>query len=149
MASIKRLQKELTEFEKNPLEDVSVGIDGDNLLKWQAMLTGPPGTPYAGGCFSIDVDIPAEYPFKAPKLKFMTKIYHPNVNKETGEICNDALAANWGPTLNIRHLLSTIRTLLLEPNGDHPLEAEIAKQFSDDRKLFDATAKAWTQKEAM
>ena len=50
-------------------------------------ITGPDGTPYEGGVFDVDIVIPAEYPFEPPKMKFITKIWHPNVSSQTGAIC--------------------------------------------------------------
>jgi hypothetical protein len=50
-------------------------------------ITGPEGTPYEGGVFDVDVIIPTEYPFEPPKMKFITKIWHPNVSSQTGAIC--------------------------------------------------------------
>ena len=47
----------------------------------------PPGTPYEGGVFVVDIVIPDGYPFEPPKMKFMTKIWHPNVSSQTGAIC--------------------------------------------------------------
>ena len=43
---------------------------GEDLLHWNAMLMGPPNTPYDGGVFNVDLVFPAEYPFKPPKVKF-------------------------------------------------------------------------------
>lgn len=54
------------------------------------MLTGPDGTAYEGGCFTLDMKFPSEYPFKPPTVKFETKIYHPNIKSDTGEICEAA-----------------------------------------------------------
>lgn len=44
---------------------------------------GPPNTPYAGGKYVIRIQLPTEYPFKPPKMKFETRIWHPNVSSQT------------------------------------------------------------------
>lgn len=43
------------------------------------------------------------------QVKFVTRIYHPNVKTDSGEICSDILNENWGPTLNVTYVLNTIR----------------------------------------
>ncbi|KAJ8605383.1 hypothetical protein CTAYLR_002395 [Chrysophaeum taylorii] len=112
------------------------------------MLTGPDETPYAGGVFTIELKLPAEYPFKAPQVKFLTKIYHPNIKTDTGEICNDVLVARWGPTLNIRYTLETIQQLLMQPNAEHPLEPDIAQEYMERRADFEKKARDMVDKEA-
>lgn len=148
MSSLRRIQRELADLEKNPLEHAAGGPTGDDLRHWQMMLTGPDETPYEGGVFSIEIKLPAEYPFKAPQVKFLTKIYHPNIKTDTGEICNDVLVARWGPTLNIRYTLETIRQLLVTPNADSPLEPDIAQEYMQRRDDFNKNAKAMVDQEA-
>ena len=50
-------------------------------------INGPDGTCYDGGVFDVDILIPCEYPFEPPKMRFITKIWHPNVSSQTGAIC--------------------------------------------------------------
>eukprot|EP00640_Fibrocapsa_japonica_P007637 CAMPEP_0113944634 /NCGR_PEP_ID=MMETSP1339-20121228/35048_1 /TAXON_ID=94617 /ORGANISM="Fibrocapsa japonica" /LENGTH=147 /DNA_ID=CAMNT_0000949909 /DNA_START=41 /DNA_END=484 /DNA_ORIENTATION=+ /assembly_acc=CAM_ASM_000762 len=140
----RRLTKELQELETSPLDFCTLGPVDDDITHWAAILMGPEDTPYHGGMFNIDLQFPSEYPFKPPQVKFKTKIYHPNVKTDTGEICADLLNENWGPTLNVSYVMGLIRQLLEDPSGDNPLEAEIARQLSENKQAFDETARKWT-----
>eukprot|EP01133_Synstelium_polycarpum_P007310 gene7310-8507_t len=145
--SMKRLQKEFSDIAKAPPTWCSASVVGDNLHKWRVNVSGPEGSPFEKGNFEIELDIPMDYPFKPPALKFTTKIYHPNI-KSDGNVCSELLSQNWSPQLKIQDVLVQIRALLIEPNPDNPLEADIAQQFKTDRNAFNKTAKEWTKKYA-
>lgn len=105
-------------------------------------------SPYEGGKFNLDLDMPPEYPFKHPSVKFLTKTYHPNIQQKTGEICEEILKGVWSPQLKISEVLAIIRQMLSEPNISSPLDETIAQQYSTDRSAYNKTAKEWTAKYA-
>jgi ubiquitin-conjugating enzyme E2 N len=53
----------------------------------------PPCINEIGGVFKLELFLPEEYPMVAPKIRFLTKIYHPNIDK-LGRICMDTLKGN-------------------------------------------------------
>ena len=65
----------------------------------EAVLLGPPDTPYSGGVFKLEILLPERYPFEPPKLRFVTQIYHPNVD-EGGRICLDILKVQYQYVIN-------------------------------------------------
>ena len=83
-----RLMKELTEVGKDDSSGVNAKPKTEgNLRHLLGSINGPPGTVYEGGIFEIDITIPKQYPFEPPKMKFITKVWHPNISSQTGAIC--------------------------------------------------------------
>jgi ubiquitin-conjugating enzyme (huntingtin interacting protein 2) len=78
-------------------------------------------------------------------MKFMTKIWHPNISSQTGAICLDILKNEWTPALTIRTALISLQALLCAPEPDDPQDAEVARMYKYDRKMFEYTAKTWTE----
>jgi len=144
MASLKRITREFTNFNKDPPTNCSAGPEGDDLYHWSATIMGPEGSPYYGGVFYLNITFPSNYPFKPPKVSFVTRIYHPNINSNGG-ICLDILKDNWSPALTISKVLLSICSLLTDPNPDDPLVPEIARKFKDNRVAYEITAREWTQ----
>jgi len=110
----------------------------------QGTIKGPDSTPYDGGTFVVDIVIPDGYPFEPPKMKFMTKIWHPNVSSQTGAICLDILKSQWSPALTVKTALLSLQALLCAAEPDDPQDAEVATMYKSDRTLFNQTAKFWT-----
>lgn len=145
--ALKRIHKELQELTKDPPSSCSAGpIDKNrDIFKWQATILGPESSPYNGGVFFLDIEFPEDYPFKAPKVKFRTKIYHCNINTN-GEICLDILKDQWSPALTISKVLLSICSLLTDPNPDDPLMQDAARILKRNKAEYEQIARDWTRK---
>ncbi|KAL5264123.1 hypothetical protein ACHWQZ_G005264 [Mnemiopsis leidyi] len=147
-----RLKKELAQLHKDPVPGISVSVPENNTSSFSCQIIGPPDTAYQDGVFEISLTLPERYPFEPPSVKFLTKIYHPNID-ENGRVCLDLLhcppRGSWKPVLNIRTLLTSVRLLLSEPNPDDGLLADVSNQYKFNRAQFEEQAKQWTVEYAM
>lgn len=146
-STTKRIMKEWSIMQKDPPPNVSAApIDESDLYKWQAIIFGPADSIYAGGVFKLSIVFPADYPFKPPRIEFLTKIYHCNiVNKY---LCLDILKTQWSPALTIDKVLISIVSLLMDPNPNDPLNREAADKYLKDRSEYNRLAQEWTRKYA-
>ena len=141
-----RLQKDYDDIKNPPFPPLTITKNPLNPFVWTIEFPGPEGTPYQGGRFVLEIIFPEKYPFEAPKIKFLTKVYHPLINKENGEICPLLYQREWKPAKTLGYPLSLIMASLANPKGEGPVEVEIAQQLLENRKKFDEEAKNWTQK---
>jgi len=146
MAATRRLQKELQDIRKAGLKSFrDIIVDEQNILQWQGLLV-PDAPPYSKGAFRIDIQFPAEYPFKPPKICFKTKIYHPNVD-EKGQVCLPIISAeNWKPATKTDQVIQALVSLINEPEPDHPLRGDLAEEYTRDKKKFMKNAEEFTKK---
>lgn len=101
MSRERRLVKEL--------EDIKKDQDNSGVFAWpvnDGLLThlkgsfpAPPDTPYAGGTFEVEIKIPDNYPFKSPSMKFVTKIWHPNISSQTVRLFHPILCLSHEPEM--------------------------------------------------
>ena len=141
--SVKRLNKELAEIQKDPPCNCTSRTVDDDIHNWEATIIGPEKTPYENGIFKLELMFPENYPFKPPKVKFVTKIFHPNINK-FGNICLDILNQSWSPALTVCKLLLSISSLLNDPNPNDPLNVRAAEIYKTNYEEFFATAQSYT-----
>merc|ERR1719203_1894447 len=105
-------------------------------------MVGPSGTPYEGGHWWLEIVFPQNYPFKAPRVRFTTKIYHCSVNS-VGGIFLDILRTEWSPARTISDVLLSITSLLSHPSSEMALVPEICELLKSDRSQYDENAREW------
>uniref|UniRef100_A0A0A9YD78 Ubiquitin-conjugating enzyme E2 N n=1 Tax=Lygus hesperus TaxID=30085 RepID=A0A0A9YD78_LYGHE len=143
----RRILRETQDLVKEPVPGIVIKPDPSNLRYFQIEMNGPPDTPYEGGVFELELFLPKDYPMVPPRVRFLTKIYHPNID-HLGRICLDVLKERWTPALQIRTALLSIQSLLVSPNPDSALNDEVAEQWRKNELTAQDIAKSWTRKYA-
>ncbi|KAL4705403.1 hypothetical protein ACJJTC_002426 [Scirpophaga incertulas] len=132
-ARLSRLVREVKNFEASPPWGITCQLEKPDIYDvLMVSLLGPKGSPYERGTFRLVINIPAKYPFEPPLVKFITPVYHPNIDKG-GRICMDMLKmppkGAWLPTITLETLLVSLQTLLANPNPDDPLMMDVAYEY--------------------
>ena len=138
----RRIQKETERLNLDPVPGISASPDASNSRYFHIQIMGPLATPYESGLFELELYLPDDYPMCPPKVRFLTKIYHPNVDR-LGRICLDILKDKWSPALQIRSVLLSIQALMSAPNPDDPLDPSIARHWKEDESGATRTAREW------
>merc|ERR1711991_391322 len=127
--------RDFKQIQKDPPEGISAAPQDTNILKWQAVIFGPDGTEWEDATFQLSLDFSEEYPNKAPLVKFLTPIFHPNVYAD-GSICLDILQNQWSPIYDIAAILMSIQSLLTDPNPKSPANSEAARLYLENRREY-------------
>lgn len=141
---IRQVSRELGELTSDPPEGIKVYINDEDITDIQGAIEGPAGTPYAGGLFRVKLVLGKDFPSGPPKGYFVTKIFHPNVAKN-GEICVNTLKKDWKPDLGIKHILLTIKCLLIVPNPESALNEEAGKLLLEHYEDYSQRARMMTE----
>ncbi|KAF9954461.1 Ubiquitin-conjugating enzyme E2 2, partial [Modicella reniformis] len=92
-------------------------------------------TPFEDGTFKLLLQFDETYPNKPPTVKFVSKMFHPNVYAN-GELCLDILQNRWSPTYDVAAILTSIQSLLHDPNPNSPANAEAANLYRENKKEY-------------
>lgn len=128
-------------------------ISEDNLFQWEALISGPQGTPYEGGLFAAVLHFPKDYPLSPPTMRFTSTVFHPNVYPD-GRVCISILHApgddpnhyelsseRWSPVQSVEKILMSVVSMLAEPNDESGANIDACKMWRQDRAQFDAIVK--------
>lgn len=141
-SAVRALGLEYRSLQEEPVEGFSVKlVNDDNLFEWEVAIYGPPDTLYQGGYFKAHMKFPMDYPYSPPTVRFLTKVWHPNVY-ENGDLCISILhppvddpqsgelpCERWNPTQNVRTVLLSVISLLNEPNTYSPANVDASVMY--------------------
>ncbi|OZC09103.1 unnamed protein product [Onchocerca ochengi] len=134
--SRRRLMRDFKKLQEDPPAGVSGAPTEDNILMWEAIIFGPQDTPFEDGTFKLTLEFTEEYPNKPPTVKFVSKMFHPNVYAD-GSICLDILQNRWSPTYDVAAILTSIQSLLDEPNPNSPANSLAAQLYQENRREYE------------
>uniref|UniRef100_A0A7S3FGQ9 UBC core domain-containing protein n=1 Tax=Prasinoderma singulare TaxID=676789 RepID=A0A7S3FGQ9_9VIRI len=134
-----RVQKDMTELNLSSTTSIAFPKGPDHLLDFEVTLMPNEGY-HAGGEFVFSFAIAPVYPHEAPKVKCLTKCYHPNIDLD-GNVCLNILREDWKPVLSINSIVYGLQHLFLDPNPDDPLNQEAAKVLREDPRQFAANVR--------
>lgn len=143
MALSTRIVKETEKLQKEAPPGICASPTRENPRYFKVVVAGPAQSPYEGGIFNLELFLPEDYPMVPPKVRFLTKIYHPNIDK-LGRICLDVLKDKWSPALQIRTVLLSIQALLSAPNPDDPLANDVADLWKKNEAEALSNARKYT-----
>lgn len=131
-----RLMSDLRAIKQEPPEGCSASpASDDNLFVWNATVFGPDDTPWEGGIYSLRITFSERYPEKPPRIRFTSEMFHPNVYND-GSICLDIIQDQWSPCHNICTILTSIQSLLTDPNCQSPANPEASQMYINDRQSY-------------
>ncbi|TDG41321.1 hypothetical protein AWZ03_012260 [Drosophila navojoa] len=143
-ARVKREFKEALSGEEFCQCQIKMELVNDNWTELRGEIAGPRGTPYEGGRFVLDIKVPDRYPFSPPEVRFITRIWHPNVSSVTGAIRMDILKDHWAAAMTLRTVLLSLQGMLSVAEPDDWQDFVVAYQFKQRHDLFLLTARHWT-----
>jgi len=136
-----RLQKELKELHKNPVEGIKVELSEEsNLFEWQIWMAGPPGTLFEGGIYKAVIKFPTDYPNSPPKMRFLSEMWHPNIFPD-GTVCISILHTpdpmnseeredeTWRPILTVESILISVCSMINDPNFSSPANVDASVEL--------------------
>jgi ubiquitin-conjugating enzyme E2 A len=138
--SRRRLMRDFKRLQDDPPSGITGAPADNNIMQWQAVIFGPDDTPWEGGTFRLKLEFSEEYPNKPPKVSFVSAMFHPNVYND-GSICLDILQNQWSPIYDVAAILTSIQSLLCDPNPNSPANAEAARLFAENKREYNRRVK--------
>ncbi|XP_064816299.1 ubiquitin-conjugating enzyme E2 E1-like isoform X2 [Oncorhynchus masou masou] len=143
----KRLLEELKSLHCDPHPFCTVLPSESDFTFWKILMQGPPDTPYEDGVFELYCQFGADYPVKPPLVRFVTPVYHCNINS-VGRICHNIFDRNYNAHTTMREILDAVYGLLIVPEPQDPLDSILAEEYLTSRNKYEEEAKKNTEEVA-
>ncbi|CAK9785844.1 uncharacterized protein COLE_01714 [Cutaneotrichosporon oleaginosum] len=138
--SKRRLIRDFKRLTAEAPEGISGSPCPDNIMVWNAVIFGPADTPFEDGSFRLTLTFTDAYPNKPPTVRFVSRMFHPNIYNN-GELCLDILQNRWSPTYDVAAILTSVQSLLNDPNPSSPANVEAATLFKDNKQEYERRVK--------
>uniref|UniRef100_A0A8C4GV26 Uncharacterized protein n=1 Tax=Dicentrarchus labrax TaxID=13489 RepID=A0A8C4GV26_DICLA len=143
----KRILEELRSLHCDPHPFFRVFPSESDFTFWKILMEGPPDTPYEKGVFELYCQFGPDYPVKPPLVRFVTQVYHCNVNS-VGRICHNIFDRNYNAHITMREILEAVYGLLIIPEPEDPLDSILAEEFLTSRETYEREAEKHTEETA-
>lgn len=131
-----RLMTDLKAARQDSPEGCSASpLNDENLFVWGATIFGPSETAWEGGIYSLRLTFTEAYPEKPPRVRFTSEMFHPNVYTD-GTLCLDIIQDKWSPIYTVNTILTSIQSLLTDPNPSSPANPEAASLYTSDKAAY-------------
>uniref|UniRef100_A0A2I3HQP4 E2 ubiquitin-conjugating enzyme n=1 Tax=Nomascus leucogenys TaxID=61853 RepID=A0A2I3HQP4_NOMLE len=142
----RRLMRDFKRLQEDPPVGVSGAPSENNIMQWNAVIFGRACLYYnyfvfSLGTFKLVIEFSEEYPNKPPTVRFLSKMFHPNVYAD-GSICLDILQNRWSPTYDVSSILTSIQSLLDEPNPNSPANSQAAQLYQENKREYEKRVSA-------
>ncbi|KAM4552700.1 uncharacterized protein PAE49_016089 [Odontesthes bonariensis] len=144
MEKDKRILEELRSLHCDPHPFFRVFPSESDFSFWRILLQGPPDTPYEKGVFELYCQFGPDYPVKPPLVRFVTRVYHCNVNS-VGRICHNIFDRSYNAHITMREVFDAVYGLLIIPEPEDPLDSILAEEFLTSRETYEGEAKKHTE----
>ncbi|KAL6541372.1 Ubiquitin-conjugating enzyme E2 2 [Orobanche hederae] len=136
----KRLMRDFKRLQQDPPAGISGAPQDNNIMLWNAVIFGR--------TFKLTLQFTEDYPNKPPTVRFVSRMFHPNIYAD-GSICLDILQNQWSPIYDCAAILTSIQSLLCDPNPNSPANSEAARLFSEskreyNRRVREVVEQSWT-----
>ncbi|KAJ2901192.1 ubiquitin conjugating enzyme Ubc7/UbcP3 [Coemansia aciculifera] len=152
--ALKRLMTEYRELSLHSPDGITAGpISEDNFFEWEAVIEGPPETPFEHGVYTANLTFPHDYPLNPPTMKFTCPMFHPNVYAN-GVVCISILhppgddpnhyessSERWSPVQSIEKILLSVLSMIADPNDESGANVDASKMWREDRERFNKIAR--------
>uniref|UniRef100_A0A8C4GUV3 UBC core domain-containing protein n=1 Tax=Dicentrarchus labrax TaxID=13489 RepID=A0A8C4GUV3_DICLA len=147
MEKDKRILEELKSLHRDPHPYFSIFPSESDFTFWKIIMEGPPDTPYEKGVFELFCQFGADYPVKPPLVRFVTPVYHCNINS-VGRICHNIFDRNYNAQITMRDILNAVYGLLIIPEPEDPLDSILAEEFLTSPEKYQQEARMHTEETA-
>ncbi|XP_030597381.1 uncharacterized protein LOC115788488 [Archocentrus centrarchus] len=143
----KRILEELKSLHCDPHPYITIFPSESDFTFWKILMEGPPDTPYGKGVFELFCQFGPDYPVKPPTVRFVTPIYHCNINN-VGRICHNIFDRNYNAQITMREILDAVFGLLINPEPEDPLDSILAEEYLTSHEKYEQEAIKHTEETA-